>query len=81
LGRDAKRAAAGGNHLGCHSGLSTGTGLKRKKRGEVKRKGFKFLKLTQTSEFKPRFELNNSKRCTSMYATVNPYISLINYEK
>jgi hypothetical protein len=29
-------------------------------------------------EFKPRFESNNQKQCTSMYATVNSYISLIN---
>jgi hypothetical protein len=29
-------------------------------------------------EFKPRFESNNQKQCTSMHATVNSYISLIN---
>jgi hypothetical protein len=29
-------------------------------------------------EFKSRFESNNQKPCTSMYATVNSYISLIN---
>jgi hypothetical protein len=35
-------------------------------------------KLQTNSEFKPRFESNNQKQCTSMYATVNSYISLIN---
>jgi hypothetical protein len=67
-----------GVQLGCRGGLSTKVGLKWKKRGEGKGKGFKFLKFTQTNEFKPRFELNHSKRCTSMYATVNSYISSIN---
>jgi hypothetical protein len=34
-------------------------------------------KLQTILEFKPRFESNNQKQCTSMYATVNSYISLI----
>jgi hypothetical protein len=36
------------------------------------------IKLQTTIEFKPGFESNNQKPCTSMYATVNSYISLIN---
>jgi hypothetical protein len=35
-------------------------------------------KLQTNSEFKPRFESSNQKQCTSMHATVNSYISLIN---
>jgi predicted lipid-binding transport protein (Tim44 family) len=35
-------------------------------------------KIQTTIEFKPGFESNNQKPCTSMYATVNSYISLIN---
>jgi hypothetical protein len=34
-------------------------------------------KLQTTIEFKPGFESNNQKQCTSMHATVNSYISLI----
>jgi hypothetical protein len=51
-----------------------------KEKGErrEKGKGFQISKSTQANEFKPRFELNHSKQCTSMYATVNSYISLIN---
>jgi hypothetical protein len=40
-------------------------------------KGFQISKSTQANEFKPRFEFNHSKQCTSMYATVNSYISLL----
>jgi hypothetical protein len=36
------------------------------------------IKLQTTIEFKPGFESNNQKQCTSMHATVNSYISLIN---
>jgi hypothetical protein len=36
------------------------------------------FKLQTTIEFKPGFESINQKPCTSMYATVNSYISLIN---
>jgi hypothetical protein len=36
------------------------------------------FKTSKQFEFKPRFEFNHSKQCTSMYAKVNSYISLIN---
>jgi hypothetical protein len=68
----------GGVQLGCRGGLGTKAGLKRKKRGEGKGKGFNFLKFSPASEFKQGFEFKHSKRCTNMYATVNSYISLIN---
>jgi hypothetical protein len=45
------------------------------------REPFQIFKTTQTTEFKQRFEFKHSKQCTIMYATVNFYISLINYEK
>jgi hypothetical protein len=51
---------------------------KEKERGGKRKKGFQFSKSTQANEFKPRFEFKHSKQCTSMYATVNSYISLIN---
>jgi hypothetical protein len=41
-----------------------------------KGEGFPFYKNTQTIEFKQEFEFNHSKQWTSMYATVNSYISL-----
>jgi hypothetical protein len=40
--------------------------------------GFQISKPTQANEFKQRFEFKESKQCTSMYATGNSYISLIN---
>jgi hypothetical protein len=55
-----------------------GVGLERRKERGGKKEGLKISKSTQANEFKPRFELNHSKQCTSMYATVNSYISLIN---
>jgi hypothetical protein len=50
------------------------------RKGEWREEGnlFKFSKTTQTNEFKQRFEFKHSKQCTSMYATGNSYISLIN---
>jgi hypothetical protein len=78
LGQQAKRAQRRGGQLGCRGGLGTKSGLKRKKRGEGKGKGFNFLKFSQASEFKQGFEFKHSKRCTSMYAIVNSYISFIN---
>jgi hypothetical protein len=55
----------------------------REKREGWREKGnlFKFSKTTQTNEFKQRFEFKHSKQCTSMYATGNSYISLINLGK
>jgi hypothetical protein len=51
-----------------------GVGLERRKERGGKKEGLKISKSTQANEFKPRFELNHSKQCTSMYATVNSYI-------
>jgi hypothetical protein len=63
-------------------------GWKWSRAGKEKREGwrekgnfFKFSKTTQTNEFKQRFEFKHSKQCTSMYATGNSYISLINLRK
>jgi hypothetical protein len=56
----------------------TGLGQKKRKRVEGGREPFQLFKTTQTNEFKQRFEFKHSKQCTSMYATVNSYISLIN---
>jgi hypothetical protein len=77
-GPASKTGAEEGGQLGCRGGLGTKAGLKRKKRGEGKGKGFNFLKFSQASEFKQGFEFKHSKRCTSMYAIVNSYISFIN---
>jgi hypothetical protein len=46
--------------------------------GGKKRKAFQFPKTTQTNEFKQEFEFKHSKQCTSMDATGNSYISLLN---
>jgi hypothetical protein len=60
--------------LGCGE-----AGLKRKRREGSKRKGFSFFfKHTQTMNSNKSLNSNTQKRCTSMYATVNSYISLIN---
>jgi hypothetical protein len=66
------RAASG-------AGLENKDGLKREN-GEwrEKEKVLNFKKNTQANEFKQRFEFKHSNQCTNMYATVNPYISLIN---
>jgi hypothetical protein len=55
-----------------------GWAKKKRKRVEGGREPFQIFKTTQTNEFKQRFEFKHSKQCTSMYATVNSYISLIN---
>jgi hypothetical protein len=60
------------------AGLRNWNGPKRKKVGGVKRKGFPFFKNIQTNEFKKSLNSNTQKQCTSMYATVNSYISLFN---
>jgi hypothetical protein len=71
---------AGLSRLGCAAVRRGGlqTGLERKRRKEGKGKRFLNFKSTQAIEFKQRFEFKHSKQCTSMYATVNSYISLIN---
>jgi hypothetical protein len=75
--------AAGGGMLGCTSRLG-GTGLRRsraekkKKGGKYKKRVFFFFKHTQTMNSNKSLNSNTQKRCTSMYATVNSYISLIN---
>jgi hypothetical protein len=71
-----RRRAASGAEL-----EEEGWAKKKRKRVEGGREPFQNFKTTQTNEFKPRFEFKHSKQCTSMYATVNSYISLINYEK
>jgi predicted Fe-S protein YdhL (DUF1289 family) len=70
----------GGFLLGCLRKRAENRDWAEKEKGErrEKGKGFQISKSTQANEFKPRFEFNHSKQCTSMYATVNSYISLIN---
>jgi hypothetical protein len=60
------------------AGLAQELGQKKGGGWSEKRKPFQFLKPTQTNEFKQKFEFKHSKQCTSMYATGNSYISLIN---
>jgi hypothetical protein len=61
-------------------GLRRRVGLKRRKGEWGGEEGnlFIFSKATQTYEFKLRFEFKHSKQCTSMSATGNSYILLIN---
>jgi hypothetical protein len=54
---------------------------KRREREWREEENLFIFKTTQTNEFKQRFEFKHSKQCTSMYAIVNSYISLINQEK
>jgi hypothetical protein len=53
-------------------GWAAELGWKGKGGRREKEKGFQISKSTQANEFK------HSKQCTSMHATVNSYISLIN---
>jgi hypothetical protein len=60
-------------------GLKLALGRKGKEEGGgKKRKAFQISKTTQANEFKQKFEFKHSKQCTSMYATGNSYISLLN---
>jgi hypothetical protein len=73
LGR--KATLGSGAVMGCGGKL----GQKEKRRvEEIKEKLFIFKKNIQTNEFKQKFEFKHSKQCTSMYATGNSYISLLN---
>jgi hypothetical protein len=59
-----------------------GVGLERRKeRGEKKEKVFKFQNPLKQMNSNQDLNPNTQKQCTSMNATVNSYISLINYEK
>jgi hypothetical protein len=51
---------------------------KKKRRRVEEKKRLSIFKTIQTNEFKQEFEFKHSKQCTSMYATVNSYISLFN---
>jgi hypothetical protein len=54
------------------------SGLKRRRREGSKKRVFLFFKHTQTMNSNKSLNSNTQKRCTSMYATGNSYISLIN---
>jgi hypothetical protein len=60
----------------CEVGLE-----RRKERGEKKEKVFKFQNPLKQMNSNQDLNPNTQKQCTSMNATVNSYISLINYEK
>jgi hypothetical protein len=75
VGRTRKRAERARLKEG---GLLRGWAGKEKGERREKGKGFQISKSTQANEFKPRFESKHQKQCTSMNATVNSYISLIN---
>jgi hypothetical protein len=76
----AERAALGRQELlgcGAGDGLRQELGQKEKEEGGGKKR-LSIFKTIQTNEFKQEFEFKHSKQCTSMYATVNSYISLFN---
>jgi hypothetical protein len=59
-----------------------GVGLERRKeRGGKKEKVFKFQNPLKQMNSNQDLNPNTQKQCTSMNATVNSYISLINQEK
>jgi hypothetical protein len=79
--REGKRPGGLGRRLrerGKKNWAAAGLGWKGRRRVEGKRKSFQIFKLTQANEFKQRFEFKHSGQCTSMYATGNFYISLLN---